>query len=224
MRFVLPWRKNKKDVHVFLKGLNKTSLYGLSSLLLLVLLSSLVVWKWGNRFSSEPLSTQHSIFESHYLVEGVQAEIYDTPATGNASNGQLALPRRHLHFSAQRLLAMDEAGSRWLVEVPIFTGIEDNGKQVTVKSPTAQWDNHKQQGYFPSQVEVIYQQPGQPEARLKTRELIWKTKERIIMTEQPFSLVYGSQILQAKGLYWDLAAGRVQLKAHLHWQDTSPPR
>jgi LPS export ABC transporter protein LptC len=174
--------------------------------------STLLAWRWGTRFQSASTSSFVSSLVAHYVVEGVQAELYEEP--DEASPNDRA--SRSMHLEAKRIEALDEAGEHWLITSPVMTGAQLDGKHLRVEGPTARWDHSNREGYFPSTVEAVLDQAGHPSTHLYASQLKWSARTHHITTSRPFVLVYGQQVVHAVGLDWALDSGVVQLGSNVH--------
>jgi LPS export ABC transporter protein LptC len=196
------------------RKLSKASLWGIGAVLLLTLMSTLAVWWWGSRFDGELEGLKRSDLASHYFVEGMRATVYDNSHK----------PLQQVNIESARAEALDEAGREWRLSQVVLKGVV-NGDQtvqrkIEIMAPSCLWSAARQEVYFPDSVEVKLFEQGQLSAQLKTHALKWQIHEKIIRTDAPLVLQYGSQYtFSAVGADWNIATGQVQLNAKVHGRE-----
>jgi lipopolysaccharide export system protein LptC len=194
--------------------LSRMSLWGMGGVLVLTLISSLAVWWWGSRFDGELVGLKHSDLVSHYFIEGMRATVYDNTHTS----------LQQLNIESARAEALDEAGHEWRLSQVVLKGAVNSNqvidRKVEMIASLCLWSAVRQEVYFPESVEVKIFEQGQLSAQLKTRALKWQIREKIIRTDAPLVLQYGSQYtFSAVGADWNMATGQVQLKAKVHGRE-----
>lgn len=215
---------------------SKSSLIVLLLISVLTLLSSLAVWWWGSRFEADAHAIVGSEIKSHYFVKGMRATVYDAAdakASPKEKSVRGASENKQLRIEAEHAEALDEAGRTWrlsqvklkgsaIVAEPLAAGVElpsssYQQRYVEVVAPTCLWDAIKQRIFFEQAVDVKLFENQQLSAHLQTQALTWSLHDKILFTEAPVVLQYGSQyVFRAQGAYWNMLSGQLQLKSQVH--------